>query len=101
MAHQITVTTTTMKNKANELKSLNNKFKNQISSLRSSESSLNSMWDGEANDAFHKAFNNDMIQLNNFFNAIEQYIAKLNQIAQAYDKAEKTNVSTANTRKYK
>ena len=101
MAHQITVTPPTMKNKANELKSRNNKCKNQISSLRSAESSLNSMWDGEANDAFHKAFNNDMIQLNNFFNAIEQYIAKLNQIAQSYDKAERTNVSTANTRKYK
>ena len=101
MAHQITVTTTQIKNKANELKSLNSKFKNQINSLRSSESSLNSMWDGEANDAFHKAFNSDMTQLNNFYNAIEQYISKLNQIAQAYDKAEKTNVSTANTRKYK
>ena len=101
MAHQITVTTTQIKNKANELKSLNSKFKNQINSLRSSESSLNSMWDGEANDAFHKAFNSDMTQLTNFYNAIEQYVSKLNQIAQAYDKAEKTNVSTANTRKYK
>ncbi len=101
MAHQIQVTTTQIKNKANELKSLNSRFKNQINSLRSSESSLNSMWDGEANDAFHKAFNNDMTQLTNFYNAIEQYVQKLNQIAQAYDKAEKTNVSTANTRKYK
>ena len=101
MAHQIQVTTTTLKNKASELKNLNSRFKNQISSLKSSESNLNRMWDGEANDAFHKAFNNDMIQLTNFYNAIEQYVAKLNEIAQAYDKAERTNVNTANTRKYK
>ena len=95
------VTPSVLKSNADTLTDLNARFKGSVDSLVTSEGALNAMWDGEANDAFHKAFNNDMIQLHNFFNAIEQYIAKLNQIAQAYDKAEKTNVSTANTRKYK
>ena len=101
MAHTIQATTTQIKSKAEQLKSLNSKFKNQINNLQTAESSLNNMWDGEANDAFHKAFTSDMTQLTNFYNAIEQYVSKLNEIAAAYDKAEATNVSTANTRKYK
>ena len=39
--------------------------------------------------------------MHNFYNAIEQYVQKLEQIAAAYEKAEKKNTSTATTRKYK
>ena len=90
MSSTIQVTTATLKNKANELKNLN-----------SAESSLNGMWEGEAKDAFHKAFSQDITQMHNFYNAIEQYVQKLEQIAAAYEKAEKKNTSTATTRKYK
>ena len=101
MSSTIQVTTATLKNKANELKNLNSKFKSQVENLNSEESSLNGMWEGEAKDAFHKAFSQDITQMHNFYNAIEQYVQKLEQIAAAYEKAEKKNTSTATTRKYK
>ena len=97
MSNTIQVTTATLKNKANELKSLNSKFKSQVENLKSAESSLNGMWEGEAKTAFHKAFT----QMHNFYNAIEQYVQKLDQIATAYEQAEKKNIATATTRKYK
>ena len=45
-SNTIQVTTATLKNKANELKSLNSKFKSQVENLKSAESSLNGMWEG-------------------------------------------------------
>ncbi len=100
MAKTITVTTTTLNSKASELKSLNNNFRSQINNLKSVESSLNSMWDGEANDAFHKAFTKDITQMNNFYNAIEKYVQALQEIAKKYDAAEQKNASTATKRAY-
>lgn len=101
MANQIEVTTSTLTNKANELKSLNSRFKSQVSTLRSYESSLNGMWDGEANNAFHSAFTKDATQMDNFYNAIEKYISSLNEIIQEYERAERANLSTATSRTYK
>lgn len=101
MAHQITVSTAQMKNKAAELKNLNTRFKREIESLRRAEGSLNGMWDGQARDAFHKAFIGDTVQMDNFYNAIEQYVHKLTEIAEAYEKAERANTNTATTRSYK
>lgn len=101
MSNTIQVSTTTLKEKAETLKSLNAKLKQQIESLSSQENSLNSMWDGESNDAFHKAFSEDVIQMNNFYNAIEKYVQTLNEIATEYEKAEQTNLNTASTRNYK
>lgn len=100
MANSITVNTATLRSKASELKQLNNRFKAQVSNLKSNEQSLNSMWDGDANNAFHAAFSKDAVQMNNFYNAIEKYITSLEQIASKYDNAEKTNQSIASTRKY-
>lgn len=101
MSNSIQVSTKTLTKKANDLKSLNSKLKKQIESLKTTESSLNKMWDGESNDAFHKAFSQDIIQMNNFYNAIEKYASSLNEIAKQYEKAEKINLSTASQRKYK
>lgn len=101
MANQIQVTTGTLTSKANELKNLNSRFKSQVSSLRSYESSLNSMWDGEANTAFHNAFTKDATQMDNFYNAIEKYVSSLNEIIQEYERAERANVNTATSRSYK
>lgn len=93
MASKIQVTTGKLKNKAEELKSLNNKFKTQVENLKSIEKTLNSQWDGEANDAFHREFTKDIAQMHNFYNAIEQYVTKLNEIAHNYEKAEKKSVN--------
>ncbi len=97
----ITVNTSTITNKAGELKTLNSSLKTQIEELTSTESALNSMWEGDANDAFHKAFTQDINQMNEFYNAIEKYITSLQEIVSVYEKAENANLNTANTRSYK
>ena len=83
----ITVNTSTITNKAGELKTLNSSLKTQIEELTSTESALNSMWEGDANDAFHKAFTQDINQMNEFYNAIEKYITSLQEIVSVYEKA--------------
>ena len=100
MANVIKVTTSTLKQKAEELNQLNGKLKNAIADMQTQESSLNGMWEGDAHDAFHKEFTNDVNQMNNFYNAIEQYTKALEQIYLEYERAEKANLSTAQTRKY-
>lgn len=100
MANSITVNITTVKNKSGELKALNSSFKKQVEELRTTESALNSMWEGQAKEEFHNAFHKDITQMTNFYNAIEKYVQSLNQIALKYETAERKNVSTATQRTY-
>lgn len=97
----ITANTGTITSKAEELKTLNSSLKTRIEELVSTENALNSMWDGDANDAFHKAFGQDIVQMNEFHAAIEKYISSLQEIVRTYEKAESTNLSTASSRTYR
>lgn len=94
---EIQVTSATLRSKAEELTSLNAQFKSAVESLRSDESSLRSQYVGESSDTFHAAFTKDTIQMDNFYNAIEQYAQKLLQIADTYEKAEQTSISIASS----
>ena len=84
-----------------QLRSLNNQFRTEVNNLKTAESSLNTSWDGDANDAFHTAFINDANQMENFYNLVVKYCDALHQIHQNYDKAEAVNTGTAKTRTYK
>lgn len=94
----IQVTASTLTKKAEELKGLNNKFKSQVENLTSTENGLNGMWEGEAKEAFHKAFTGDIQKMNKFYDAIEKYVQALTQIAKEYEKAEMKNKQTATSR---
>ena len=100
MANNITVTTATLKAKAEELRTTNSSLKTQIENLQTEEGTLNSMWDGDANDAFHAVFMNDLNQMTQFYNAIENYCTALEQIAAQYDSTEAANQSIINARTY-
>lgn len=97
----IQVSAAELKAKAGELRNLNSQFKTQVGNLESQEQTLISMWEGEARDAFNTAFNNDKMQMDNFYNLIEQYCAALEAIAAKYELAEAQNVSTAASRTYR
>ncbi len=97
---EIKVTATQLNAKAEELEGLNNQFKNTVNALEETEVALAGMWEGEAKDAFHQAFNKDKTQMDNYFNAIAQYVGVMRQIAAKYAQAESVNVATANERKY-
>lgn len=97
----IQVTASQLKSKANELRSSNSFFKAQVNTLEGHEASLASMWEGEAKNAFHTAFNNDKAQMEKFAELIEQYCQALETIAQKYEQAEAQNAQTASQRTYK
>ena len=97
---EIYVSASQIQNKAMELKEYNSGFKNQVGILESQESELIGMWEGEARNAFDKAFKSDKAQFDNFYNLIEQYVSALEQIAAKYAQAENTNIATASSRSY-
>lgn len=94
------VTTATLISQANELTNLNGRFKTATEQLVTSEASLSSMWEGEANTAFHTAFTTDKGKMDEFYNLIAQYIERLNTIATRYTQTEQTNTEIASTRTY-
>ena len=87
--------------KAEELSSLNNSFRTNVSELEAEEENLMGMWEGQAKEAFHQAFSSDKIQMTNFSTLIEKYVASLLTIAAKYEEAERINTETATARKYK
>ena len=97
---EIIVTSSTLRSKAEELNQMNEQFKNAVNSLVDEENALRGQFEGEASDAFHAAFSKDTVQMQTFYNAIAQYVQKLIQIAEGYEKAEQANVTTATERKY-
>ena len=97
---EIIVTSSTLRSKSEELNQLNEQFKTAVSSLIEAEGALRGQFEGEASDTFHAQFTKDITQMHNFYNAIAQYVQKLLQIAESYEKAEQANVATATTRKY-
>ncbi len=99
MASTFRVTTTELRKIANELRTLNSRFQNEVNGLNDSEGRLASMWEGDAQKAFHQQFQTDKEKFLVFYQGIEKYIERLLQTADAYDKAEAMNVATAQTRK--
>lgn len=96
-----TVTFEQLKTQAENLNQLNESFHANVNELESMEAQLGGMWEGAAKDAFHTAFTNDKIQMDNFHNAIAAYVQRLMEIASKYLEAENINVETAMTRNYK
>lgn len=95
------VATNELKAKAEELRAMNAQFKNEVANMEALEGALSGMWEGEARDAFHNAFSSDKVQMDNFYNAIENYVARLEASAAKYMQAERTSVDIATSRNYK
>jgi WXG100 family type VII secretion target len=96
----IRVTASQVRSTANSLRELNQQFNSQVQNLQGSEESLNSMWDGQANDAFHAAFMSDKEYMTQFYNLINKYCEALDSIATEYENAESINLDTATKRSF-
>ncbi|MDE7261697.1 MAG: WXG100 family type VII secretion target [Oscillospiraceae bacterium] len=94
------VTASQLRAKAEELRQSNEQFKSQVNTLNDQEAHLGAMWEGESKNAFHNAFQRDKAQMDNFFNAIAQYVNALESIAQKYEEAERQNIEIASNRTY-
>jgi len=95
------VTFRELRNKAAALRQLNNSFKREVEEMTQNEQSLMKMWDGEAKEEFHQAYNSDKAQMDNFYQVIEQYCAVLENSAAKYEEVERRNLATASNRSYK
>lgn len=98
MASKFRVTTSQLRKIADDLKTLNSKFKSEVGSLSDGESRLATMWEGEAQQAFREEFQSDKGKFDLFYTGIETYIKRLEETADAYEKAEQANYNTAKTR---
>lgn len=96
----IRVTAAQVKRTSEQLRSYNDHFNKRVGDLVSAEGKLSSMWDGEANDAFHTAFNNDKEYMMQFYNLINRYCEALDNIAAEYEAVEKRAADLARTRKF-
>ena len=80
MASGFVVTAAALRRLAQELRELNSQYKTKVETLASLEQELRSMWEGEANLAFQRAFANDKVNLDNFYAVIERYIQHWRQL---------------------
>ena len=83
---------------ASELRQMNSKFQKQVNDLEASKRSLDSKWDGEANEAFNRAFMEDKGYMTQFFNVIQQYCQALETIVREYNDAERRTSQIARER---
>lgn len=97
---QFSVTFQHLKSAIDTLTQLNSEFKTATGSLESTEAQLCSMWEGQARDTFDTAFKRDKVQMDNFYNAIQQYIQVLQETLARYQQAESQNADIASTRSY-
>ena len=95
---KIRVTPQTLRTRADELETLNNKFKNEVTKLKGYNSSLRNQWKGDARNAFDKEFQKDATKFDEFHRGIQEFIRVLRQNADEYDKVENTNTSIASVR---
>ena len=98
---EIKVTSGELRNRASELRQLNTQFRKAVEEMTSNEQQLINLWDGEAKEAFHQAYNNDKSQMDVFYETIEQYCQALEENAAKYENAEQKNLDTASNRTYK
>ena len=96
---EIRVTPSELRQKSDTLKGLNQKFKAEVDKMIGYEQRMSDMWEGEARNAFHTAFNNDRQKMDRFYQNIELYVQALLTNAEKYEEAEQKNTATATTRK--
>lgn len=96
---KIRVTPQTLRSRANELETLNNKFKNEVTKLRTLNSTLGQQWKGDARTAFDREFQKDATKFDEFNRGIQDFIRVLRENADEYDRVENTNTSVASVRK--
>ena len=96
---EIRVTPQQLKDKATTLEGLNKKFRAQVETMVGYESQLASMWEGESQRAFRKAFGDDKVKWNAFAENIDKYVQALREDAQRYETAENAATNIATTRK--
>lgn len=90
---QIKVTSSVLRQKADELEQLNSMLNSKIDELNAVGRELSQQWQGDANRAFQVMFQRDIQQFIQFKLVINSYIINLRLMAARYDQAESKNVA--------
>lgn len=96
---EIKVTPSELRKKADELERYNASFRKEVEKMVGYEAQLATMWEGESQKAFRKAFNDDKLKMDRFALNIDKYILALREDAQKYEEAEARATDIATTRK--
>ena len=96
---EIKVTPRELRNKADTLEQLNRQFRQEVEKMVGYEQQLASMWEGDAQQAFRKAFNDDKLKMDRFALNIDKYVVALREDAQKYEESENKTTNIATTRK--
>lgn len=96
---EIRVTPQQLKDRATELENYNRQFRAEVEKMVGYEQELAAMWEGEAQQAFRKAFNDDKLKMEKFATNIDKYVLALREDAQRYETAENAATNIATTRK--
>ena len=83
-----------------QLNSLVKSMETKLVALDDAKSSVISMWEGPAREAFINAFNNDRGQMDEFIAGLKQYVSVLEADINNYIRAENSNVELGNSRSY-
>lgn len=97
---KLQVTVQQMDTAIRNLKTHNGEFRKRVNDLISKQTELKGQWKGDANTTFNTAFEADKEKWNQFAELIDKYIAAMEKIRDAYNKAEEANKGTAKTRSY-
>ncbi|MDO4623022.1 MAG: WXG100 family type VII secretion target [Eubacteriales bacterium] len=91
----ISISTSMIRKQAESLETKSNKIKMQLQDLQRAEQNLGSMWDGPSKQSFDATFKNNYAEYEKFKMMIDQYAAKLRDIASEYERIEKENEQIA------
>lgn len=65
-------------------------IKKEIQSIYGEVKELDSMWDGSANEAFNKQFNNDYMTINEILGEISKFVGKMDYARCKYENCEQS-----------
>lgn len=85
---EIKVTSQELRNKANDLQGYIGKFETERQNLVTAERTLMSTFEGDAANTFNRNFTTFDSQMVNFKKVVDEYVVKLNSMADAYERSE-------------
>ncbi len=87
-------------NLISQLKRYNDQFAAKLSEMDSTQRSLDSAWDGEANTEFNNLYKRESAIFKQFKQVVDEYITRLKAIKDEYVRTETQNQKIAGTRGY-
>ena len=97
MASTIKVSTSKLRSTANAFNSTGSQVRSITNQMVTLVNALNGqVWSGDAANAYKQKFSQLQDDINRMASMINEHVTDLNNIAQEFDRAESSNVSTSN-----